>query len=143
MINQEQLILWTFILTRCTGVVLLNPILGRRNIPGIVRSGFIMALTLLVFTYQPQQIIEITGFAQYSLGGRKSFTNKRGSMGLAADNFLTNGMRFTSALKSAQFNQDFRQYIYNSSIRLTFSYKIGSLKGAKIKKGKSEGSDEE
>ena len=67
MINQEQLILWTFILTRCTGVILLNPILGRRNIPGIVRSGFIMALTLLVFTYQPQQIIEIRGFANYAL----------------------------------------------------------------------------
>jgi outer membrane receptor protein involved in Fe transport len=83
------------------------------------------------------------GFAQYSLGARKSFTNKRGSIGLAAENFLTNGMRFTSVLNSAQFNQDFRQYIYNSSIRLTFSYKIGSLNGAKVKKGKSDGSDEE
>ncbi|WP_020606037.1 TonB-dependent receptor domain-containing protein [Spirosoma spitsbergense] len=83
------------------------------------------------------------GFAQYSLGGRKSFTNKRGSIGLAAENFLTNGMRFVSVLNSAQFNQDFRQYIYNSSIRLTFSYKIGSLKGAKIRKGKSGSSDEE
>ena len=83
------------------------------------------------------------GFAQYSLGGRKSFTNKRGSIGLAADNFLTNGMGFTSVLNSAQFNQDFRQYIYNSSIRLTFSYKIGSLNGAKIKKGKTDGEEEQ
>ena len=82
------------------------------------------------------------GFAQYSAGVRKSFTNKRGSIGLAADNFLTRGMRFVSVLNSAQFNQDFRQYIYNSSIRLTFSYKIGSLKGAKVKKGRSEDSDE-
>ncbi|GAB4019174.1 outer membrane beta-barrel family protein [Spirosoma koreense] len=83
------------------------------------------------------------GFAQYSLGARKSFTNKRGSIGLAAENFLTNGMRFTSVLNSAQFNQDFRQYIYNSSIRLTFSYKLGNLNGAKVKKGKSAGGDEE
>ncbi len=83
------------------------------------------------------------GFAQYSLGGRKSFTNKRGSIGLAAENFLTNGMRFTSVLNSAQFNQDFRQYIYNSSLRLTFSYKIGSLNGAKIKKGKTDGEEEQ
>lgn len=83
------------------------------------------------------------GFAQYSLGGRKEFPNKRGSLGLAAENFLTNGMGFTSVLNSAQFNQDFRQYIYNSSIRLTFSYKIGSLNGAKVKKGKSAGGDEE
>lgn len=83
------------------------------------------------------------GFAQYSLGARKSFTNKRGSLGLAAENFLTNGMRFTSVLNSAQFNQDFRQYIYNSSIRLTFSYKIGNLNGARVKKGKSANSDDE
>ena len=83
------------------------------------------------------------GFAQYSAGVRKSFTNKRGSIGLAADNFLTRGMRFTSVLNSAQFDQDFRQYIYNSSIRLTFSYKLGSLKGAKLKKGRSAGDDEE
>lgn len=67
MINQEQLMLWTLILTRCTGVILLNPILGRRNLPGIVRAGFIMALTLLVFNFQPQQIIEASGFAEYAL----------------------------------------------------------------------------
>ncbi len=83
------------------------------------------------------------GFAQYSLGARKSFTNKRGSLGVAAENFLSNGMGFTSVLNSAQFNQDFRQYIYNSSIRLTFSYKIGNLNGAKVKKSKSAGGDEE
>ncbi len=77
------------------------------------------------------------GFAQYSLGARKSFTNKRGSVGLVAENFLTRGMGFTSVLNSAQFNQDFRQYIYNSSVRVTLSYKFGSLNGAKVKKNKS------
>jgi outer membrane receptor protein involved in Fe transport len=83
------------------------------------------------------------GFAQYSLGARKSFTNKRGSLGLAAENFLTNGMKFTSVLNSAQFSQDNQQYIYNSSIRLTFNYKLGSLNGAKLKKKKSgDGEDD-
>ena len=77
------------------------------------------------------------GFAQYSLGARKSFTNKRGSIGIVAENFLTQGMRFTSILNSAQFSQDYRQYIYNSSVRATFSYKFGSLNGAKVKKNKS------
>lgn len=77
------------------------------------------------------------GFAQYSLGARKSFTNKRGSVGLVAENFLTRGMGFTSVLNSAQFNQDFRQYIYNSSVRATFSYKFGSLNEAKVKKNRS------
>ncbi len=83
------------------------------------------------------------GFAQYSLGARKEFTSKRGSLGLTAENFLTNGMQFTSVLNSAQFNQDFRQYIYNSNIRLTFSYKLGTLNGAKVKKGKSADGDDE
>ena len=83
------------------------------------------------------------GFAQYSLGARKAFNNKRGSLGLAAENFLTNGMGFTSVLNSAQFNQDFRQYIYNSNVRLTFSYKLGTLNGAKVKKNKSVGSEDE
>ena len=77
------------------------------------------------------------GFAQYSLGARKDFSNKRGSLGLAAENFLTRGMGFTSVLNSAQFDQDFRQYIYNASVRATFSYKIGSLNSAKVKKSKS------
>lgn len=81
------------------------------------------------------------GFAQYALGARKDFSNKRGSVGLAAENFLTRGMGFTSVLNSAQFNQDFRQYIYNASVRATFSYKIGSLNGAKVKKNKSLGEE--
>ena len=77
------------------------------------------------------------GFAQYSLGARKAFVNKRGSVGIAAENFLSRGMGFTSVLNSAQFSQDFRQYIYNASVRVTFSYKFGSLNGAKVKEGKS------
>ncbi|GAB3806764.1 outer membrane beta-barrel family protein [Spirosoma humi] len=81
------------------------------------------------------------GFAQYSLGVRKDFNNKRGSLGLAAENFLTRGMGFTSVLNSAQFDQDFRQYIYNASVRATFSYKLGSLNGAKVKKNKSLGDE--
>lgn len=83
------------------------------------------------------------GFAQYSMGVRKAFTNKRGSIGLAAENFLTNGMGFTSVLNSAQFAQDYRQYIYNSSVRLTFSYKLGSLNVARPKKSKSANTDDE
>ncbi|WP_080240408.1 TonB-dependent receptor domain-containing protein [Spirosoma rigui] len=82
------------------------------------------------------------GFAQYSLGARKAFTNKRGSVGIAAENFLTRGMGFTSVLNSAQFDQDFRQYIYNASVRATFSYKFGSLNGAKVKEGKSARGEE-
>jgi len=67
MIDQSQLILWTLIMVRCTGVILLNPILGRRNVPGIVKSGFILALSLLVFTYDEHQSVEVVGFLEYAV----------------------------------------------------------------------------
>ncbi len=83
-----------------------------------------------------------TGFVQYSLGLRKEFTSKRGSIGLAADNFLTRGMVFNNVLNSAPFDQMFRQRVYNSSVRLTFSYKLGRLKVTSPKK-RSAGRDED
>lgn len=67
MINQEQLLVWTFILMRCTGFILLNPLFGRRNIPPIVKSGFIMAFSLLLFIYNPIQNIPISGFFEYTV----------------------------------------------------------------------------
>jgi outer membrane receptor protein involved in Fe transport len=82
-----------------------------------------------------------TGFIMYSMGVRKEFNNKKSSIGLSAENFLTNGMTFTSNLNSTQFKQSNTQNIYNSSIRLTFSYKIGSMKLAE-KKSKSVKNDD-
>jgi ferric enterobactin receptor len=82
-----------------------------------------------------------TGFIMYSMGVRKEFNNKKSSLGLSAENFLTNGMSFTSNLNSTQFKQSNTQNIYNSSIRLTFSYKIGSMRVAE-KKSKSVKNDD-
>ena len=83
-----------------------------------------------------------SGFIQYSLGLQKSFVNKRGSLGLAAENFLTNGMVFKTVLNSLPFNQVYQQNIYNSSIRLTFSYKLGRLNAAPPKKSRSVKNDD-
>ncbi len=83
-----------------------------------------------------------TGFAQYSMGVRKEFASKRGSLGLAADNFLTNGQTFSTVLHSAPFDQNFKQKLYNSTVRLTFSYKLGRLNVDERKKRKG-GDDEE
>ena len=82
-----------------------------------------------------------TGFIMYSAGVRKEFSNKKASIGLSAENFLTNGMTFTSNLNSTQFKQSNTQNIYNSSIRLTFSYKVGSMKMFE-KKSKSVKNDD-
>ena len=68
-----------------------------------------------------------TGFYMYSLGFKKDFANKKGSVGFGAENFLTKGVKFTSDLKSAQFNQSSATQLYNRNFKVTFSYSIGKM----------------
>ena len=71
----------------------------------------------------------------YSIGVRKDFANKKGSVGLASENFF-GGMKMTSTLKSPIFNQVSSNNVYNQNIKLTLSYKIGNMKFVE-KKSKS------
>jgi outer membrane receptor protein involved in Fe transport len=83
------------------------------------------------------------GFGFYSLGVKKDFTNKKGSIGLAAENFLSNRYHIQTTLNSAQFNQVSNVYLYNRGVRLTFSYKIGKMTmEAPRKKAKSVNNDD-
>ena len=52
----DQIILFSMILMRMSGFVLLNPVLGRRGIPGMIKAGMIMILTIMIYP-----ISEITG----------------------------------------------------------------------------------
>ncbi|MES2519164.1 MAG: outer membrane beta-barrel family protein [Bacteroidota bacterium] len=81
------------------------------------------------------------GTGMYSLGVKKDFVNKKGSIGLAAENFF-GGMTMTSTLNSAQFSQVSVNNIYNQNIKLTFSYKIGNMKFVEQKKSKSVKNDD-
>lgn len=45
-----ELTLLLMILARMSGCVLFNPILGRQSVPGMVKSGLILVLTVTVFT---------------------------------------------------------------------------------------------
>lgn len=65
-------------------------------------------------------------FYMYSLGVRKDFKNKKGSIGLAAENFF-GGMKMNSTVVSSLYEQYSRNNIYNQNIKLTFSYKIGKM----------------
>jgi outer membrane receptor protein involved in Fe transport len=65
-------------------------------------------------------------FYMYSLGVRKDFNNKKGSIGLAAENFF-GGMKMNSTVVSSLYEQYSRNNIYNQNIKLTFSYKIGKM----------------
>jgi outer membrane receptor for ferrienterochelin and colicin len=68
-----------------------------------------------------------TGFYMYSLGFKKDFANKKGSIGFGAENFLSKGVRLTSDLGSAQFNQTSVTQLYNRNFKVTFSYSIGKM----------------
>ncbi len=79
-----------------------------------------------------------TGFYMYSLGFKKELPNKKGSVGFAAENFLTKGVRFTSDLSSPQFNQSSVTQLYNRNFKITFNYSIGKMSfNAPKKKTKS------
>ncbi|RYU93996.1 outer membrane beta-barrel family protein [Emticicia agri] len=81
------------------------------------------------------------GFYMYSVGFRKDFKNKKGSIGLATDNFF-GGMVRRSTLESAQFKQVSVNNIYNQNVKLTFSYKIGNMRMVEQKKTKSVRNDD-
>lgn len=80
-------------------------------------------------------------FYMYSVGVKKDFNNKKGSLGLAAENFF-GGMSIKSTSVSPQFNQTFVNNIYNQNVKLTFSYKIGKMSFTAPKKTKSVKNDD-
>lgn len=83
-----------------------------------------------------------SGFSFYSLGVKKEFADKKASLGLAAENFLTSSLKINSVLNSAQFNQITNINVYNQGVRLTFSYKLGKTAKATARKTKSVSNDD-
>ena len=50
MIDWTQVTLLLYIVARMSGFVLFNPLLGRRNIPGIFRAGLVLVLSVCVLS---------------------------------------------------------------------------------------------
>ncbi len=67
------------------------------------------------------------GFAFYSAGVKKEFKNKKGSIGLAAENFLASSFKIRSSSSSALFSQSSLVEQFNTGVRVTFSYQIGKM----------------
>jgi len=68
-----------------------------------------------------------SGWGHYALGFRKEFANKKGSIGLNAQNFFKDHMKFTSTLHTFQNTQESVDYRYNRGFNVTFNYKIGKM----------------
>ena len=49
--NWGELTFFLYVLMRMTGFVVFSPLLGRRGIPGIVKTGFALVLAVCVFSY--------------------------------------------------------------------------------------------
>ena len=66
------------------------------------------------------------GMYMYSLGVRRDFANKQGSIGLAAENFV-GGIQMVSTFSSSTLQQTAVNNLYNQNIKLTLNYRIGKM----------------
>ncbi len=71
--NIAQLTLFSLIMMRMTGFVLLNPVLGRRNIPARVKAGFIFILTLMIYSFSVEEAFEIGSTIEFAASDQGVF----------------------------------------------------------------------
>lgn len=71
--NTAQLTLFSLILMRMSGFILMNPILGRRNIPARLKAGFIFILTMTVYAASMEEAVEIGSTVEFGLLLLKEF----------------------------------------------------------------------
>ncbi|MEY8356445.1 flagellar biosynthetic protein FliR [Lachnospiraceae bacterium 54-53] len=62
-----QMMLFSLIFMRMSGFILLNPILGRRNIPAYVKGGMIMVFTLLIYSLPSDQVPEPVNSIEFAV----------------------------------------------------------------------------
>jgi flagellar biosynthetic protein FliR len=67
MIDWSDLTGFLYITARMSGVILFNPILGRRSIPGIFRSGMILVLSVFVASVAMPEVSEPGSILELSL----------------------------------------------------------------------------
>ncbi|MEZ0609118.1 TonB-dependent receptor domain-containing protein [Fibrella sp. WM1] len=91
-----------------------------KNNWGVQANMFARGRQILLQGYQG-------GFMFYSVGIRHEFDEKRGSFGVAGENFFNHPFTQRSATSSAVFSQESVQNLFNAGIRATFSYRFGKL----------------
>ncbi len=66
-------------------------------------------------------------FRIYSLSLQKEFNEKKGSIGIGAENFLTPTMTVNTSTVSSILNQQGYTKYYNFNFKITFNYRIGKM----------------
>lgn len=83
------------------------------------------------------------GFGIYSLGLKKDFNDKKGSIGFGAENFFTPSIKVRNETNSPILSQNSVNTMHNLSVKVTFSYRIGKMSmDAKPKRRKSINNDD-
>lgn len=73
MLGMENILLFSLIIMRISGFILFNPILGRRNIPGLVRGGIIIVLSMIILTTKQYPSVEVQTTIEYAVLLLKEF----------------------------------------------------------------------
>ncbi len=71
--STAQLTLFSLILMRMSGFILMNPILGRNNIPARVKGGFIFILTVTVYSSSMGEAFEVASSVEFAFLLLKEF----------------------------------------------------------------------
>lgn len=67
------------------------------------------------------------GFGTYSLGARKEFKSKKGSVGFGLENFFAPSMKIRNSTETPVIVQNSVTVLNNFSFRINFSYRIGKM----------------
>ncbi|GAB2782776.1 outer membrane receptor protein involved in Fe transport [Hymenobacter luteus] len=82
------------------------------------------------------------GFGVYSVGLKKDFADKKGSIGFGADNFFTPTNKIRSSISSPTLDQYSVNVLRRSGFRVNFSYRIGKMSMAQPKRRRSISNDD-
>jgi len=63
----------------------------------------------------------------YSLGIKKDLKDKKGSIGIGAENFFSSTMKIKNEVITPTITQNSTNIMYNMSVRVNFSYRIGKM----------------
>ena len=66
MIDMGALTLFLYITARTSGFVLFNPLLGRQNIPGTFRAGFILVMSVFTYSVTGGEVREPAGLPAFA-----------------------------------------------------------------------------
>ncbi|MCA8829983.1 TonB-dependent receptor domain-containing protein [Hymenobacter pini] len=82
------------------------------------------------------------GFGVYSVGLKKDFADKKGSIGFGADNFFTPTNKIRNSISTPALDQYSVNVLRRSGFRVNLSYRIGKMSMAQPKRRRSVNNDD-